>query len=172
MADKGLFNVARLDRIRERLAAYRPMTVAVTANQAVEDMRWLVRTVDDLRSRLGCVAEATWWDRGYDTRLEAIRGMCDLTTDGMTPSEDGDQTVADLVAAERDRALAPVLAFVNKRPEYVTALKNTPGEGDQADYWRWQGHAEARRQLAASLGMTVPHNPGDSARPQEVTGRG
>lgn len=43
---------------------------------------------DDLRSRLGCVMEATWWDRPYDTRLDAIRGMCDLTTDGMTPASD------------------------------------------------------------------------------------
>lgn len=69
--------------------------------------------------------------------------------------------------AERERELAvvfaPVLAFLNQRPEYVTALKNTPGDGDQADYHRWQGHAEARRQLATSLGMTVPHNPGDRA---------
>lgn len=39
---------------------------------------------DDLRSRLACVLEATSWDRPYDERLDAIRGMCDLTTDGMT----------------------------------------------------------------------------------------
>lgn len=41
--------------------------------------------LEDLRSRLACIAEATYWDRPYDERLNAIRGMCDLTTDGMTP---------------------------------------------------------------------------------------
>lgn len=43
---------------------------------------------EDLRSRLGCVAEATNWDRPYDERLAAIRGMCDLTTNGLTPQPD------------------------------------------------------------------------------------
>lgn len=47
----------------------------------------LAAEVADLRSRLACVLEATYWDRPYDTRLDAIRGMCDLTTDGMTPVE-------------------------------------------------------------------------------------
>ncbi len=42
--------------------------------------------IDDLRSRLACVVEATSWDRPYDTRIAAIRGMCDLTTNGMTPA--------------------------------------------------------------------------------------
>lgn len=40
---------------------------------------------DDLRSRLACVVEATYWDRPYGERIAAIRGMCDLTTNGMTP---------------------------------------------------------------------------------------
>lgn len=39
---------------------------------------------EDLRSRLACIAGATGWDRPYDTRLDAIRGLCDLTTNGMT----------------------------------------------------------------------------------------
>lgn len=42
--------------------------------------------VEDLRSRLACVLEASYADRPYDERLAAIRGMCDLTTDGMTPA--------------------------------------------------------------------------------------
>ncbi len=52
---------------------------------------WKPRNVtveEDLRSRLGCIAEATYWDRPYDERINAIRGMCDLTTDGMTPTTD------------------------------------------------------------------------------------
>lgn len=57
---------------------------------------------------------------------------------------------------------AAVEEFINERPGYITALRNTPGDGSQADYYRWQGHAEARRQLAQKLGWTVPHEPGDS----------
>lgn len=83
--DYGLLNDARLRHIRERVEAYRSAPGATT-NRAIEDMRWLVQTVDDLRSRLACVAEATCWDRPYDTRLDAIRGMCDLTTAGTTPA--------------------------------------------------------------------------------------
>lgn len=45
--------------------------------------------VADLRSRLACVLEASYWDRPYDERIAAIRGMCDLTTNGLTPSSDG-----------------------------------------------------------------------------------
>ncbi|MEV5001970.1 hypothetical protein [Nocardioides sp. LML1-1-1.1] len=40
----------------------------------------------DLHSRIGCVLEATSMDRPYDTRLAAIRRMCDLTTNGFTPA--------------------------------------------------------------------------------------
>lgn len=56
---------------------------------------------------------------------------------------------------------AKVEAFINQRPEYVTALRNTRGDGDQSDYYRWSGHAEARRQLATTLGVKVPHEPGE-----------
>lgn len=52
------------------------------------DLDDAAREIADLRSRLGCVAEASYWDRPYDTRLDAIRGMCDLTTDGMTPASE------------------------------------------------------------------------------------
>jgi hypothetical protein len=58
---------------------------------------------------------------------------------------------------------AAVLAFIDQRPGYVKALKDTNGADDDPDYWRWSGHAEARRQLATALGLTVPHNPGDRA---------
>lgn len=56
------------------------------------DVELLLNLVDDLRSRIGCVVEATYWDRPYDTRIAAIRGMCDLATDGMTPALDGADT--------------------------------------------------------------------------------
>ena len=64
----------------------------LTAHQAAAlvaagfgDVRQAGAEAADLRSRLACVAEATYWDRPYDTRIAAIRGMCDLTTNGMTP---------------------------------------------------------------------------------------
>lgn len=54
--------------------------------------------------------------------------------------------------------------FINERPGYIQALKDTRGTDDQSDYWRWQGHAEARRQLASALGYTVPHEPGETTK--------
>lgn len=68
--------------------------------------------------------------------------------------------------------LEKVAAFINQRTEYVTALKNTTGDDNQADYWRWQGGAEARRQLAQALGWTVPYNPGETTQPVEGDTRG
>lgn len=51
------------------------------------------------------------------------------------------------------RLLSVVEDFINQRPEYIEALKNSP-EAD-ADYWRWSGHAEARRQLTERLEMAI-----------------
>lgn len=59
----------------------RSVRLALTAGE-------LQAVVRDLRSRLACVVEATYWDRPYDERIAAIRGMCDLSTDGMTPQVD------------------------------------------------------------------------------------
>lgn len=65
---------------------------------------------------------------------------------------------------ELRRDMARVVAFIDQRPGYVAAARNTPGDVDQADYHRWQGHMEARRQLAQSLGYTVPYECGDKTR--------
>ncbi len=59
------------------------------------DIAALLAEVDDLRSRLACVAEATSMDRPYDTRIAAIRGMCDLTTNGLTPAAGDHPTPSD-----------------------------------------------------------------------------
>ncbi|MFZ3592244.1 hypothetical protein [Streptomyces sp. BH104] len=48
--------------------------------------------------------------------------------------------------------LAKVAEFAAKRAEYITAIN---GCHNDADYWRWQGQAEARRQLAEELGLPV-----------------
>lgn len=45
----------------------------------------LLDEINDLRSRIACVEEASSWDRPYDDRIAAIRGMCDLKTNGMAP---------------------------------------------------------------------------------------
>jgi hypothetical protein len=58
----------------------------------------------------------------------------------------------------------PVLDFINQRTEYVHAARNSRGDDIDADYYRWQGHMEARRQLAQSLGYTVPYEPGEQTR--------
>lgn len=55
-------------------------------------------------------------------------------------------------------------AFINRRPEVITAIENCP-PGKDADYWRWQGHAEAMKNLARDLGLTVPHKPGETTEP-------
>jgi hypothetical protein len=46
-----------------------------------------------------------------------------------------------------------VREFCAERAEYVTTLKQCT-QAD-ADYYRWQGHAEARRQLSERLGLPV-----------------
>lgn len=67
-----------------------------------------------------------------------------------------------------DDMRATVEAFINERPGYITALKNTRGTDDQSDYHRWQGGAEARRQLANALGWTVPHERNDKTKEEEL----
>jgi hypothetical protein len=66
------------------------------------------------------------------------------------------QDVPALVAeVERLRAqMAAVEKFVAARAEYITAINNCPPD-NSADYWRWQGHAEGRRQLSQTLGLPV-----------------
>lgn len=47
--------------------------------------------------------------------------------------------------------IAIVRAFIRERQEYVNAARATVETN--ADYFRWQGHMEARRQLAQKLGL-------------------
>ncbi|NKG21058.1 hypothetical protein [Paeniglutamicibacter terrestris] len=79
---------------------------------------------------------------------------------------------AAVIAAEDKAKVTPevaeldpiVAAFINARTEYVEALRQTRGTDNQGDYNRWQGHAAARRQLAQSLGYTVPSEMGSTTR--------
>jgi hypothetical protein len=45
-----------------------------------------------------------------------------------------------------------VSEFIAERARFITAVENC-APGNSADYWRWQGHAEARRQLSERLAM-------------------
>lgn len=74
--------------------------------------------------------------------------------------------VRELLAAleTADGVIRKVEKFITARTEYITALNNSRGGDVNHDYWRWQGGAEARRQLANDLGIPVPHNAGDKAQ--------
>lgn len=88
------------------------------------------------------------FDRGYSAGRRAAGAM-----------------LRELLAAHTEPAPAtppqPVLDFINARTEYVQAARNQTGDDNEADYWRWQGHMEARSQLAQTLGYTVPFEPGE-----------
>ena len=76
--------------------------------------------------------------------------------------------ITELLGAPDSTPAAPpqaVLKFINERPGYITACENS--RNSDADYWRWQGNAAARRQLAETLGYTVPHHPGETTKPKE-----
>lgn len=57
------------------------------------------------------------------------------------------------IAALREQ-LAKVAAFCAQRAEYVTNLRHC-GPNNNHDYYRWSGHAAARRQLSQLLGLPV-----------------
>ncbi|MEU2403337.1 hypothetical protein ABZ609_03290 [Streptomyces rubiginosohelvolus] len=56
--------------------------------------------------------------------------------------------------AELEEQAEKTAAFAAQRAEYVTNLRQFV-EGGEDDYWRWTGHAEARRQLSQALGLPV-----------------
>lgn len=83
----------------------------------------------------------------------------------ITPLQDATTAITAYLSALTVTTGATVEHFINERPGYIAALKGTRGTDEQSDYWRWSGHAEARRQLATTLGMTVPHEPGETTAP-------
>lgn len=66
--------------------------------------------------------------------------------------------------------LAAVAEFVAKRAEYITNIEHCSPSNDH-DYWRWQGHAEARRQLSQQLGLPVGWPAKDNAKAGASDGR-
>lgn len=105
-------------------------TIARLLNATAGGRLWINSRLSrerDLEERLGCVLEATWWDRPYDTRLEAIRGMCDLTTNGMTPTDDGDQVRPAPAAGDEPTAGQP--------PTTIDGITLTADELDALTAW-------------------------------------
>lgn len=47
-----------------------------------------------------------------------------------------------------------VREFLEERSQMVVAIENCHPDNAR-DYYRWQGHAEARRQLSERLGLPV-----------------
>jgi hypothetical protein len=91
--------------------------------------------------------DAYWGGRYAPDEVEELRG----------------EVTAMLEAAAPHLTTEPptqVLAFINERPGYVQAARQPMGDND-ADYHRWQGHMESRRQLATMLGYTVPYELGE-----------
>lgn len=93
-------------------------------------------------------------------RADRERGSYRIAVDA------AEEAISAYLAVAQPVVTATIENFINQRPEYITALKGTSGTDDQGDYWRWSGGAEARRQLATMLGWTVPHEPGETTRPE------
>lgn len=70
---------------------------------------------------------------------------------GLPPEQGGTSDVktgADLTSGLGGSSV--IQEFIRERADYITAIENA---GNGPDYHRWQGHAEARRQLAERLGL-------------------
>lgn len=57
---------------------------------------------------------------------------------------------------------AKVHAFIDARREFVGVLRQYSSE-DMGDYMKWTGHAEARRELAETLGLELDSKSGGLA---------
>ncbi|MCM2392634.1 hypothetical protein [Streptomyces albipurpureus] len=66
--------------------------------------------------------------------------------------------------AELEAQAEKIAAFCAQRAEYVSNLRSF-AEGGGHDYYRWMGHAEARRQLSQSLGLPVAWPAEDQTAP-------
>lgn len=99
--------------------------------------------------------------RFTDEQLRRIADVTGLAPDERTPQATGIARMATELLELRAR----VIDFINERPEYVNSCRNAHPDNTH-DYYRWQGGAEARRQLAERLGWTVPYEFGDKTAPK------
>lgn len=92
--------------------------------------------------------------------LERVRGqladavemvkLCSGHPDAGQPSHADMIAAAARPPADNDQ----VTEFCAERAQYITSIENCHPDNAR-DYYRWQGHAEARRQLAQRLGLPV-----------------
>lgn len=75
---------------------------------------------------------------------------------------------AEKAKAELEEQLATVATFIDERAQFIQVLRNYRGE-DNGDYIRWQGHAEARRVLAESMGLELDRDKGGLRKDTEET---
>lgn len=140
------------------------------ADRATEEVRHAVIEPDILHKLLDLAVAQPVVDETALANLIAWKSLPFGATQFVKLDANAAHKVIELLkphlAVAQPEVNSAVEAFINQRPEYITALKNTRGTDDQSDYWRWQGHAESRRQLAQSLGWTVPHNPGEATSPE------
>ena len=118
-----------------------------STNEALDDA---VRENAKLRAR---VAEL---EQTLERRTELLRDVQKIARKRTNESRGRREYGALLKAenAELKAAAQKVAKFCAARAEYITNLRNcNPDNGH--DYDRWQGHAEARRQLSQLLGLPV-----------------
>lgn len=85
---------------------------------------------------------------GWETNPASRKPWADVPDSNKTTMRAAVAALLEALQLEAD-PLKVVVDFVAKREEYVQALKNSPHA--DADYFRWSGHAEARRQLREKL---------------------
>lgn len=141
-----------LTELMERLAAYRS---EVIADRDAQIIAWLEKKARE---------EGTS-NKDSRVRATAIYRMADkLPRGAVRPPLSGEvQRLRDRVAKPEAQA-EKVTAFCAQRAEYVSNLREFV-EGGEHDYYRWTGHAEARRQLSQSLGLPVAWPAGDKPAP-------
>lgn len=160
---------------RDRLLEVGAATVATwreRAEKAEADRDRLAAELDEVRKgkveqMLGRLGD--WGEIGdYVRKIEAQRARYRLAWEsarrGRAEARAEVKALEETVAAadaERDRLaerMAIAEEFVAARAEYITSINNCHPD-NYADYHRWQGHAEGRRQLAQELGLPVAWPP-------------
>lgn len=155
---------AKSDQLEAGIAA---LAVALMEHVRTEHPEWGETGAQAAREYVYAQAEGFGWVQHDPTRektterqrqraLHLDRARAELTDQGgqgLPPEQGGTSGVKTL--AEAHPALGGrliVQEFIRERADYITAIENA---GNGPDYHRWQGHAEARRQLAERLGLTL-----------------
>lgn len=93
----------------------------------------------------------TWDTAAFDIGMAAVIGLWESMR---APAEAAELAALRARVAELEAAVEKVAGFCAQRAEYVTNLRHANPNADH-DYYRWTGHAEARRQLSRLLGLPV-----------------